>query len=180
MDTSPAKPTVKQRIAHEMSEYLVLSVYMAAILAAFTAYRHLVLAEYGVVYYAYAFGLVEALILAKIVLIGRALHVGDRVHLRARAWQVLYRSVAFGVLAFLFSAVEEAVKRLLHHGGILPHVREMPPWAWDEALAKSILLLVAFVPLFAMDEVADYMGPGRLYAFFFKRREPAPGEAPPA
>ena len=181
METSPAKPTLKQRIAHETAEYLVVLAYMATILAAFTAYRRLVLAEYGVVYYVYAFGLVEAMILAKIVLIGRALHVGERLHARARAWQVAYRSVAFGLLVFLFSGVEEAAKRLLHHGGILPDVRDMPSWAWDEALARSILLLVAFVPMFAMDELATYMGPGKLSAFFFRRREATPpGGAPPA
>jgi hypothetical protein len=50
---------------------------MISFIGAFTLYRHLILAEYGI-YFSYGSAIIEGLILGKIVLIGEALHVGER------------------------------------------------------------------------------------------------------
>jgi hypothetical protein len=72
MSSDPArKGSVKQRLEHEMKEYLVIAAYLAAFFVSFTTYRKLVLAEYHVGYFAYGWALMEAMILAKVILIGQ-------------------------------------------------------------------------------------------------------------
>ncbi len=68
--TPSTSPAWLQKLKHETVEYLAVFAYMAAILLAFAIYNRAILAEYGVAYLPIAFGLLEAAILAKIVVIG--------------------------------------------------------------------------------------------------------------
>ena len=176
-DPSPPKsPGWLQKLEHETAEYLAVFAYMAAILLAFAIYNRAILAEYGVAYLPIAFGLLEAAILAKIVVIGQAFHFGARFDGRPLAWTVLYRSTAFALLTAVFAVVEEGVKRLLHHQKLIEHRALDAPWAWDQAVAHAVILFVAFVPLFAIQELGKVIGPDKLAGYFFgERRRKAPG-----
>jgi hypothetical protein len=170
--TPPRSPAWLQKLKHETAEYLAVFAYMAAILLAFAIYNRALLAEYGVAYLPIAFGLIEAAILAKIVVIGQAFHFGARFDGRPLAWTVLYRSTAFALLTALFAILEDGVKRLLHHQKLIEHQPYDAPWAWDRAVAHAVILFVAFVPLFAIQELGKALGPGTLAGYFFgKRRE---------
>jgi hypothetical protein len=120
-DAPHRAPAWLQKLKQETAEYLAVFAYMAAILLAFAIYNRAILAEYGVAYLPIAFGLLEAAILAKIVVIGQAFHFGARFDGRPLAWTVLYRSTAFAVLTALFAILEEGVKRLLHHQKLIEH-----------------------------------------------------------
>jgi hypothetical protein len=174
--TPHGKPSWLRKLEHETAEYLVVFAYMAAILLAFAIYNRAILAEYGVAYLPIAFGLLEAAILAKIVIIGEAFHLGHRFDGRPLAWTVLYRATIFALLTAVFSLVEEGVKRLLHHQKLLQHQPFDAPWAWDRAVAHAVILFVAFVPLFAIQELGKVIGPDKLAGYFFgERRRKAPG-----
>ena len=176
-DPSPPKsPAWLQKLEHETAEYLAVFAYMAAILLAFAIYNSAILAEYGVAYLPIAFGLLEAAILAKIVVIGQAFHFGARFDGRPLAWTVLYRSIVFALLTAAFAVAEEGVKRLLHHQKLIEHRALDAPWAWDRAVAHAVILFVAFVPLFAIQELGKVIGPDKLAGYFFgERRRKEPG-----
>jgi hypothetical protein len=176
-DAPPRSPAWLQKLKHETAEYLAVFVYMAAILLAFAIYNRAILAEYGVAYLPIAFGLIEAAILAKIVVIGEAFHLGVRFDGRPLVWPVLYRSTLFAALTAVFAVVEDGVKRLLHHQKLIEHQPFDAPWAWDRAVAHAVILFVAFVPLFAIQELGKTLGPGTLAGYFFgdrRRQRPAP------
>jgi hypothetical protein len=166
----PGGPAWLQKLEHETAEYLAVFAYMAAILLAFAIYNRAILAEYGVAYLPIAFGLLEAAILAKIVVIGQAFHLGARFDGRPLAWTVLYRSTVFALLTAVFAVAEEGVKRLLHHRKIIEHQALDAPWAWDRAVAHAVILFVAFVPLFAIQELGKVIGPAKLAGYFFGER----------
>ena len=68
----------KHKIIHEMKEYWINVIYLAVFFAAFTWYRRLILAKHDIIYLNYGVSIIEALILAKVILIGNALHIGSR------------------------------------------------------------------------------------------------------
>jgi hypothetical protein len=71
---------------------------------------------------------------------------------------------------FLFGLLERVVEGLIHHkdwAGILQGVTELGIY---ELLARTVMLIVAFVPFFAFWEIGRVLGPGRLTALFFSRR----------
>ena len=66
----------KSKIVHELVEYFFNFVYLAFFLVAFTWYRRLILAEYAISYSNYWVPLVEAAILAKVIMVGDLMHLG--------------------------------------------------------------------------------------------------------
>jgi hypothetical protein len=165
-----------EKLKHETVSYFIVFAYMAAIVLAFGIYRRAILAEYGVGYLPIAFGLIEAAIIAKIVIIGQALKVGARFDGRPLVWSVLWRSTAFALLTAAFTVLEEGVKRLLHHQKIIDYKAFDAPWAWDQAVAHAVVLFVAFIPLFAIQQLGQVIGTDKLVTYFFgERHRKAPG-----
>ncbi len=66
-------PTLRQRLREELKTYWIITLYLWLFLGLFTVYRRLVLAETGTPYLHYGLALVEAMIIAKVVLVGRML-----------------------------------------------------------------------------------------------------------
>lgn len=167
MSTQAGHVDLKTRVRQEFEEYLLVSAYMILFIGAFTLYRHLILAEYGV-YFSYGSAIVEGLILGKIVLIGRALHVGERKTDSPLIWPTLRKSVLFGLLFFVFAILETAVKRLLHHEEPFEAFLGVTPQARNEALARAIMMFVALIPFFAFGELRKHFGAESLVRLFFR------------
>jgi hypothetical protein len=167
MSTEPGRMDLKARVRHEFEEYLLVSAYMILFIGAFTLYRHLILAEYGV-YFAYGSAIIEGLILGKVVLIGQALRIGERETSGPLIWRTLRKALLFGLLVFVFSLLEGAVKRLIHHEELFQAFRGITPQARDEALARSIMMFVAFIPFFAFGELRKHFGADSLVRLFFR------------
>jgi hypothetical protein len=167
MSTKVAAVSLRARVRHEFEEYLLISAYMIAFIGAFTLYRHLILARYGV-YFSYGSAIIEGLILGKIVLIGQALHVGERKIDRPLIWATLRKSLLFGLLFFAFSLLEVAVKRLIHHEPVFQAFAGITPESLNEALARSIMMFVALIPFFAFGELRKHFGIESLVRVFFR------------
>jgi hypothetical protein len=170
MSSDPAsKVGVKQRLEREMKEYLVIAAYLAAFFVSFTTYRKLVLAEYHVGYFAYGWALMEAMILAKVILIGQFLHLGDRFRDSPLIVSTLWKSLVFGLLVAVFVVLEHVASALLHHRPVAIEF-QLTGGQGYEMLARVQLMLVAFVPFFAFREISAVLGEGKLIDLFFRRR----------
>ena len=166
------KPSVKERLGHEMRAYVVNVVFLLAVLIAFVNYRTLALAEYDVAVLQYGWAVIEAMILGKLVLFGEMLHIGKRFEHMPIAVSVLWKTLVFMIFVAAFMVAEHAVKALLHHESLgeelgLNRIVEL------EMLARLQLLFVAFLPLFTYRELGRVMGQPQLDALLFRRR-PAP------
>jgi hypothetical protein len=67
------------------------------------------LAETGITYVHYSVALVEAMVIAKAVLIGRLFGFSRRFEDRPLIVPVIYKSIVFALLVMLFSIVEHLV-----------------------------------------------------------------------
>ena len=169
---APKKPGLKQRIRREMQEYLIIAAYLAAFFVSFTTYRRLVLAEYHVSYFNYGWALMEAMILAKVILIGQALHVGERFHDRPLIVATLWQTFVFSLLVAAFVVAEHVVTALLHHRPVADEFRFTGGQGY-EILARIQLMLVAFIPFFAFRQISRVLGEGKLLDLFFRKRDPS-------
>jgi hypothetical protein len=161
----PTAPGLKQKAVHELKDFAVISFYLAFVFCALVTYTMLLLKKYEISYLNYSFALINALVIAKIILIGEWARLGKEAEVRPLYQSVLYKSVVFGVLVFAFHFVEEFVKRLIHHepfGTVLQKID------FDDLISRSIVIFCAFVPLFAFRELGRVMGEDKLHAFFFK------------
>ena len=160
----------KHKIAHEMTEYWLNFVYLAVVFGTFTSYRRLILAEYHVSYFNYGIALIEAAVLAKIILIGEAAHFGRKHEDKPLIVPTLYKTILFAVWVVGFKVLEHMVRGLLRGEGLAGGFHELFSKDGYEILANALVMISAFVPFFAIKELGRVFGRERLRALFFRRR----------
>ncbi len=164
---------LKQRAIAEFKLFWLIALYLWLFLGSFTVYRRLILAETDIVYLHYGIALLEALIIAKVILIGRIFGFSRHFENRPLIVPVLYKSVLFGVLVLLFGIVERLVEGWFHKQGLLGGLHTLSELGSYELGARVLMLIVAFVPFFAFGEIGRVLGAQKLSAMFFAKRDTA-------
>ena len=176
-DAASSKSGWKQKLSREMAEYLANFVYMALLFGVFTLYRRLILDEYRIGYFHYGAAVIEALVLAKLIMIGDMLRLGRRLEDRPLIVPALYSSAVFIVWVAAFSVVERVVEGLLHGKGIAGGIDELLSKGIYELAAKCLTVFFAFIPFFAFRELERVLGERKLRRLLFRGR-PAVEEDP--
>lgn len=162
---------LKEKAVEEFKLYWMVFLFLALMFGAFTTYRRLILGDMGVSYGHYGAGIIEALVIAKVILIGDAMKLGRGMEKYPLIYSVLVKSVLFSLFVGLFNICEHAIESLWHGqswSAILAHPFEAK--TPDEFLARSIVLFVTFIPFFALWETGRVLGHGKLAALFLHRR----------
>lgn len=160
---------LKERAVEELKVFWIITLYLWLFLGFFTVYRRLVLAETGVAYLHYGVALIEALVIAKVVLIGRVFGFTRRFDDAPLIVPVLYKSIVFALLVMLFGIVEKLLVGWFHGHGLSGGLRDAAAAGADELGARALMLTMAFVPFFAFAEIGRTLGMQRLQAMFLRR-----------
>jgi len=163
------KKNLKEKAAEEFRLMLLIFAYLAAFFVAFLTYRRLVSREFGVTSFHYGFALIEALVIAKVILIGKALGLGKKDTGRVLAMKVLRLSVIYAILVGIFSILEHAIEGLIHHKTLGESFQELLSQGKWEILGKTLVIFVAFIPFFSLWELDDLLGHKKLFDLFFRR-----------
>lgn len=166
-----AKGGLKERVIEEFKVFWIIALYLWVFLGSFTIYRRLVIAETGTAYLHYGIALIEALVIAKVILIGKMFGFSRRFEDKPLIVPVLYKSMLFAILVLLFGVVEHLVEGWFHKQGPVGGLREIASLGGYELGARVLMLVVAFVPFFAFGEIGRALGTQKLAAMFFSKRE---------
>jgi hypothetical protein len=170
MNSSDEKRSgVKGKVVHEVKELLVIFLYLALFFCAFTTYRSLVMKEMGISYFHYGFALIKALVLAKVILLGRCVPFARVFDDRPLIIPTLYKVILFGLFVLAFEVLEHVIGAFLHGEDLQDAFQEMMSVGWDELLARTLVMLVAFAPLFAFTETARVLGEGKMRDLFIHK-----------
>jgi hypothetical protein len=164
---------LRQRALEELRVFWITALYLWFFLGSFTTYRRLVLAETGVTYLHYGIALIEALVVAKVILVGRMFGFSRRFEQQPLIVPVIYKSVLFGLLVFLFGIFEHVIEGLLRSHSGLSGLRDLASLGADELSARVLMIVIAFLPFFAFWEIGRVIGNQRLAAMFFQKPDPA-------
>jgi hypothetical protein len=159
------KTEIKAKAAHELQELFELFVYLAFFFCALTTYSALLLDKFHISYFNYGFALLNALVVAKVILIGEYMHVGKKHESKPLFYSSIYKAFLFGLLVFAFHVVEEIIKRLIHGESVAVASREM---RIDDLLGHSLIVFSTFIPLFAFRELQRVMGEDYFRDLFFR------------
>ncbi len=164
--------SLKQKILHEVTVYWVYVAYLTMVFAAFTQYRRLILADAGITYANYGVALIEALIFAKVIMIGDALRLGRGLEHKPLIVPTLLKTAVFTLFVSAFTLIEHAVKGLWKGKGLMGGLMDFLGKGSQEVLAGVLISFAAFIPFFALRELGRVLGgEGKILALFFKRRE---------
>jgi hypothetical protein len=170
-----AKATLGQRAVHELEELAILTAYLYVTLGAVIVMKTAVLHTHGIDAAVWGIAIVKALVLAKFMLIGQAMKIGERYTARPLIWPTLHKAFAFLVLLIIMTVIEEAVVGLIHHQSIASSLGDLFGTRLAETAAGILILLLVLIPYFAFRVLGEALGEGRLARMFFVEREPAGG-----
>lgn len=178
--SSEKKENLKKKAAEEFSRLVTIFIYLAMLMVGFAIYRSLILAEYHISYFHFGYALLEAAVLAKVILIGEALHLGERPSDRPMIFTVLYKTLLFSMLVGVFTVLEHFVSGMLEGRNLAGIYASLADKGKDEILARVVVMFVSFIPLFALLEMGQMMGENQLHRLLFRRRttptvNPLPG-----
>ncbi len=168
----------KPRIIREITEYVTNFVFLALVFIPFTWYRRLVLAEYHISYAHYGISVIEALVLAKIVMVGDILRLGRKLEDHPLVFPTLYKALTFSLWVAVFGVCEHILLGLLEGKGLTGGVQELTSQGKYELLARALVMFFAFIPFFAFREIERVLGEGSIRALFFRKRA-SPESGPP-
>ena len=106
----------------------------------------------------------------KFVLIGRALHLGERFNALPLIWPTLYKSVVFLVLLLVLNALEEVIVGFMHHRKVVDSLAEFGGGTLAQLTASSIVVLLILIPFFAFRSLGEVVGERNLVRVFFLQR----------
>jgi hypothetical protein len=168
----------KPRVTREITEYGINVIYLGLVFAAFTWYRRLILAEYHITYLHYGISVIEALILAKVIMLGDILGLGRKLKDKPLIFSTLYQSFVFSLWVIAFGVLEHTLVGLLHGEGLAGGLYALTSEGGYELLARGLVMFFAFIPFFAFRELERVLGEGTIRTMFFRRRPPALSSPP--
>ena len=168
MAESTKPVSLKQKAAREMEEYLIVALFLFGLLGALTDYRRLLMSEVGLSYLHYGYAAIEALVLAKIILIGEVLHLGERFQDKPLIVVALYKSLVFGFLALVAHAIEHAIHALVKGESVVATLARLAAQR-TEIGVYALVLFVAFVPFFSLQEAGSLLGEKRFQNVLMRR-----------
>jgi beta-phosphoglucomutase family hydrolase len=172
------KAHLKRRVAYGVREFLAVFLFLAPWFLAFSTYRMLLLNRFVDEQFEYGTGLVNALILSKVILTGEYLRLGKGNEHKPLIFPTIWKSFLFALAAAAFYVVEQIVRGLLRGGGFAAGLASLRDMGAEEILGRSLVMFFAFIPFFALRETGRVLGEGKLQELFFRPKASAGPQEP--
>jgi len=130
----------------------------------------LILAHYQISYEEYGISVIEALVLAKVIVVAEKLQLGRGFEDKRLIVPTVYKAFLFSVCAGLFNVMESLIGSFIYGKGPLEAVGNLLSQFNYELLAGGLVVFFAFIPFFAIRELTPVLGEGTLFKLFFQSR----------
>jgi hypothetical protein len=164
--------TFAQKLKHELREFFLLAAYLYVCFVALVLYKAAILGGAGVSYLPYGLPVIKALILAKFILLGHAIGLGERFRTRRVVHVIVAKALLYLALLIVLSIVEEAVAGVIHGWTIAASLAELGGGTLPQIFATSLIILLVLIPYLASRELDIALGEGRLWEVLFGQKPP--------
>jgi hypothetical protein len=165
------KKGLKERAIGEFERFIVITLYLWVIFAVFALHRQLLLGH-GFSTWQQGFAIINALVFAKVIMLGEVMKLGKGKETEALVWIVLRKSLFFAVLIVVFHVVEEGI-RTWFQGKPWSSVLDGSGGSVWALVAYGAIFFVVLIPFWAFEEAGEVLGPGVLWRLFLQPRAKA-------
>lgn len=123
--------------------------------------------------YRIGFAAINALILAKIILIGDAIHLGEQLSEKRVIYSVLFKSVVFAVFVIGCNVLEGVIVALIHHRSIGASVPRMGGGGLLGMVLYGVMAAIVLIPFFLFSELQRLIGKDKLHSLIIEKRPKA-------
>jgi hypothetical protein len=160
---------IKQKAYHEMRQYLVIALYLWVVFSLFVTYKSIILRQNHIDYAAHGVAVINALVLGKFMLIARALRLGESKSDRPLIYPTVSKSALFAVVLGICKLLEDILVGAFHGKSMAESIADLGG-TWTGILALCTILFVLLIPFFAVNELDQVLGDGKLKQLFFHAR----------
>ena len=159
-----AKPGLKAKALHEFRRFATMFAYLWVMFFLLQLHQYVILAQRHIPFEQYGVGLINALVLAKVMLVADDLRLGEWRGRRRRPliYPVLLRSTLFAVVFIVFDIIEKMVVGVLHGKAVADSIETFGGGGILGAILVAIIVAIALIPFFGFVEVSRLMDPGEL------------------
>ena len=173
---SATKVPLRERIVEEFKVVLALSLYLYVCLAALLLLKMAILREVGIGYTAWGVAGVKALVLAKFMVVGRAMGLGQRYRHRPLIWPTLHQALMFLLLLLALTAIEEVMVGFIHHRPLPESLAHIVGPTLLQGLAVCLVMFLILMPYCGFNALGAVLGEDKLYRLFFVARDDKPAQ----
>ncbi len=150
----------------ETRELFGIFIYLWVLLSLFSLHKALVLNEESLIYHQ-GFALINALALAKVVLVAEFFHVGDKLKNRPLIYPIMFKSAVFAMILLCFHIIEEMLLGILHGKPLSQSISDTGGGTLQGILMVGIIIFVVLTPFFAFRELGRAIGKEQLRSLLF-------------
>jgi hypothetical protein len=172
-DVEKSTTNLKEKAFEELKEYGVIAFYLWLIFGLLALYKSVILREEHIDFVARGFALINALALGKVLLLIRALHLGDRFNDRPLIYTALMKSALFAVVLAVFKIVEEFAIGLYHHKSFQQSIAEIGGGTVQGIFVLTLILFVVLIPFVGVMELQTSLGEDKFKQMFLEPRPSA-------
>jgi hypothetical protein len=158
-----------KRVFRECRELALLTAYFYIAFATLLLFKATVLHSYGVHYVVWGAAIVKAVLIAKFMMVGRAMKIGDASLDGPLIKPILKKVFSFFALLLALTSAEEITLGLIHHRSIVAMFQEFAGARMGETLAEVLILLLVLIPFIAFNVFGEALGEGSLHRMLFTR-----------
>jgi hypothetical protein len=167
---------IQEKAINTTKRMLVIALYLGTLLSLFSLHRQLIDPDHNVLSHI-GFSFLNGWALAKVILVGQELHVGDGLRTSRVIYRIILKSAIFAILLYFFRCIEEGILGHFHGKGFVKGIMEAGP-SLGNAHAMGIILVciimfVALIPFFAYFEIEKIVGPSKLRSAIFGKHNDA-------
>jgi hypothetical protein len=165
------KKRIKEKVLHEVNEYLINVVYLSLFFGAFAIARRLTLEQYNIYLDDTFVGLIKALIIAKVIMIGAFMKISRKFENKALLFPIIYKTFLFVLLVVVFDLIEAYIHAWIEYKDMRGALNELIYHHFDKMrLGGLIMIIVSFLPFFALKEISRVLGPQVFKKLFLKKQ----------
>jgi hypothetical protein len=157
---------LKERGVEEAKRFFWIFLYLWILLGLFALHKSIVLNEPHPFYHQ-GFAVINAFVLAKIMLIAEVFNVADNLKHKPLIYPIVYKSAVFSLILFSFHVLEEALSATWHGQSV---AEKIPAGSLTGAVVSGIIMFVVLMPFFALREIGRDIGNEKLFEQFFTQR----------
>ncbi|MGO9431948.1 hypothetical protein [Rhodoblastus sp.] len=167
------------KAVEEFRRFVVLSLYLWVLLAMFVVNQSIVLREQGIHFSSQGFALINALVLAKVMLLFEAFDPGRWLRRRPLIYPILFEAFLLTILFLIVHIVEKAIEGLIHGRTVLESLPSIGGGSLVGLLSVTIILFIALIPFFAFRNLGLVLGQDRLIELVFGSKAGSSGASEP-
>ena len=165
------KKTIKQRALHELRSFLILFLYLWVFLGLFVLNETIATREHGGTMVVQGFALVNALVLAKVMLVIEDLELARWLRNRPAIIVILYEAALCTTLFLVFHVIERLVVDHFRGQTVTLSDLAIGGGGVSGVLIVAVIMFVSLLPFFAFKNVSRAIGADRMRRILFHKPE---------